>query len=932
MKRSFLLLIILTGLAAAKAQVIDLSGTWQFAIDRDDVGRQDCWQAMILPDNISLPGSMLTNGLGDEVSALTPWMMHVSPGYYKNPDYDEYRQPGNVKIPFTLQPNKYYAGAAWYQREVVIPKSWRKRCIQLFMERCHWLTELYVDGRCVGTRNDLCAPQRYDLTQWLSPGCHILTLRVDNRIGDIDPGLNSHSISDNTQGNWNGVAGRVELEARPRVWLSHVAVHPKFSSQTMTVKAEITNTLDKPVTALVRAGGRQERRTLEAGTNELTMTVPLPAGTEYWDEFHPNLYELEVSVRAKGETDTRSVRYGCREWDTSGGRLMLNGHPVAMRGNVDCCTFPLTGFPSFERSYWQNVFRVYKNYGLNHVRFHSWCPPEVAFQVADEMGIYCYVEASSWANQSTTLGDGKGIDRFIYQESEAIIREYGNHPSFCMFSYGNEPGGANSTAFLRQFVNYWKQRDDRFLYTAAAGWPNIDESDWFCDPSPRIQAWGGGLNSIINARPPSTTFDWGNYTQRFSKPIVSHEIGQWCVYPNFHEIEKYTGVYKARNFEIFRDRIRRNGLGELADSFLLASGKLQVLCYKADIEAALRTRDFGGFELLGLNDFSGQGTALTGVVDVFWDDKGYVTGSEYSRFCNSLVPLARMEKLVFTSDETMRADVEVANYRRPMGRTALTWNVFDADGKCRREGQLTASELPLGNGISCGRIELPLAGLPSPTQYRLEIRVGDEAANDWHFWVYEANTEDEGSGTAGRAEVVVTSDMAEVEKALERGRNVLLSLGRGRVRKEMGGEVAVGFSSIFWNTFWTNGQPPHTLGLLCDPGHPALREFPTQWHSDYQWQDAMSHCDAIRYDLLSPGIKPIVRIIDDWFTARPLALVFEVCVGKGKLLVCGADLYTDLDHRPAARQLRRSLVSYMRSPDFRPAKEVSIDRIRQLTD
>ena len=267
-----------------------------------------------------------------------------------------------------------------------------------------------------------------------------------------------------------------------------------------------------------------------------------------------------------------------------------------------------------------------------------------------------------------------------------------------------------------------------------------------------------------------------------------------------------------------------------------------------------------------------------------------------------------------------------------MGRTALTWNVFDADGKCLREGQLTASELPLGNGISCGRIELPLAGLPSPTQYRLEIRVGDEAANDWHFWVYEANTEDEGSGTAGRAEVVVTSDMAEVEKALERGRNVLLSLGRGRVRKGMGGEVAVGFSSIFWNTFWTNGQPPHTLGLLCDPGHPALREFPTQWHSDYQWQDAMSHCDAIRYDLLSPGIKPIVRIIDDWFTARPLALVFEVCVGKGKLLVCGADLYTDLDHRPAARQLRRSLVSYMRSPDFRPAKEVSIDQIRQLTD
>lgn len=902
----------------ASAQQIDLSGQWDF--QQGGEAPPAAWT-----EHVTLPGSMLTNGLGDEVTAETRWQMQISQSnpYYKSPDYAEYRQPGNVKIPFTLQPDKYYVGVAWYQREVEIPRAWRGHSITLFMERCHWLSELYVDGQRVGTRNDLCAPQRYDLTHWLTPGRHTLTLKVDNSIRDIDPGENSHSISDNTQGNWNGIAGRIELEARPRVLLSHVEVHPKLSQHMMTVKMEVTNTLDKAVKALVSAGGQEMRQKLTKGKNALSMTVPLPASTEYWDEFAPNLYELTVSVTAKGETDTQTVRYGCREWDTSSGRLMLNGHPVFLRGNVDCCTFPLTGFPSFERSYWKRVFQVYKDYGLNHVRFHSWCPPDVAFQVADEMGIYCYVECSSWANQSTTIGDGKGIDSFIYQESEAIVREYGNHPSFCLFSYGNEPGGSNSTTFLRQFVNYWKQRDDRFLYTAAAGWPNIDESDWLCDPAPRIQAWGGGLNSIINAQPPSTTYDWSDYTGRFRQPIVSHEIGQWCVYPNFHEIEKYKGVYRARNFEIFHDRLQRNGLGALADSFLLASGKLQVLCYKADIEAALRTKDFGGFQLLGLNDFSGQGTALTGVVDVFWDDKGYVTGREYSRFCNSLVPLVRMEKMVFTTNETLRASVEVANFHRPMGRTALSWRVLIADDECLRSGQLAANELPLGNGISCGDIELPLADLPAPGQYKLEVRVGDEAVNDWHFWVYpEDNSE--------KWDVLVTSDMTEAERALAHGEKVLLSLGRGRVSKDFGGEVAVGFSSIFWNTLWTDGQPPHTMGLLCNPQHPALREFPTQWHSDYQWQDAMSHCDAIRYDRLSPDIRPIVRIIDDWFTARPLAFIFEVSVGKGKLLVSGADLITDLDHRPAARQLRRSLLDYMDSASFQPSVSIQMDVLRNI--
>lgn len=912
-----LLCVVCYGTATAQ-ESIDLAGPWHIKADGIDAICQ-------------LPGSMLTNHLGDDITVATPWLMQIDEHnpYYKSPAYERYRQTGNIKVPFILQPEKYFVGEAEYQREVVIPKSWKQKSILLTFERCHWLTTLYVDGRLVGQRNDLCAPQNYDLTGVLTPGKHVLTVRVDNHIHDIDPGENAHSVSDNTQGNWNGIAGEMVLKARPLLHIDQLDVYPDQNRRELRVKVVVDNQGRKAQKAFLYLGDKRKEHRFGVGRTEVEEMLPMPADMQPWDEFHPRLYRLTAIAQSKESRHDKSIRFGVRQWENRNGVLTLNGHPVFMRGNVDCCTFPLTGYPSFDKAYWQRVFRVYKKYGLNHVRFHSWCPPEVAFSVADEMGIYCYVECSSWANQSTTLGDGKPIDAFIYQEADAILRAYGNHPSFCMMSYGNEPGGKNTAEYLRKFVLHYQQQDPRHIYTTAAGWPNIVESDFLSDPTPRIQQWGQGLKSIINSQPPSTAYDWHDYTSRFSQPMISHEIGQWCVYPNFREIKKYTGAYRARNFEIFRDRLRDNGLQAYEDSFLIASGRLQTLCYKADIEAALRTKDFGGFELLGLNDFPGQGTALTGVVDVFWDDKGYTNAREFSRFCNGIVPLVRMEKLIYTNVEQLRADVELANYFEPLERE-VTWTISTTFGEVLVGGSFPSRYYGLGNCQHVGTIQLPLYMFKEPQQLRLEVALGD-IKNEWNFWVYpEAAAEVPSSGE--EPEVVVTDTLDDgALSALANGGRVLLSLGRSRVSKALGGEVEVGFSSIFWNTLWTNNGAPHTLGLLCQPDHPSLALFPSDRYSDYQWQDMMTHCDAIRYDLINPGIQPIVRIIDDWFTARPLAMLFEVRVGNGSLLVSGADLITDLDQRPAARQLRRSLEAYMQSNRFHPSTEVSLAEIDKIT-
>ena len=403
-----------------------------------------------------------------------------------------------------------------------------------------------------------------------------------------------------------------------------------------------------------------------------------------WDEFSPSLYDLKLSVKdaESGETDVYTERFGFRDVKVVDGKLTINDRRLFLRGTLDCAVFPKTGFPPTDVESWKKIYTTCQQHGLNHVRFHSWCPPEAAFVAADEMGMYLEIECSSWANQSTTIGDGGDLDRFIWEESERIVREFGNHPSFCMMMYGNEPAGEGSNAYLTNFVTTWKERDARRLYCSGAGWPNLPVNDFLSDSNPRIQAWGQGVKSIINAQAPRTDYDWSEYVGRFQQPMVSHEIGQWCVYPNFKEMAKYDGVMRPRNFEIFQETLAENGMAHLADSFLLASGKLQALCYKADIEAALRTKDFGGFQLLGLSDFPGQGTALVGVLDAFWEEKGYIRPEEYRRFCNSTVPLLRLPKLIYTNKETVKGSLEVAHFgAAPLEVTSTAWTLKTKEGR-----------------------------------------------------------------------------------------------------------------------------------------------------------------------------------------------------------------------------------------------------------
>ncbi len=919
---------------------INLAGTWLFQTDSLDDGIRNEWFKSTLPDSIQLPGSMTTNGKGNDITTNTPWTGDIiDSSWFYGPGYAAYRVPGNIKIPFWLQPVKYYKGAAWYQKRVKIPADWKNQHLELFIERSHWETSVWVDDHAVGMHNSLGTPQVFDLSAQLTPGVHSITVRIDNRIKEINVGPNSHSVSDHTQGNWNGMVGQLFLVAHPQIFIADVQLIPEIDSKQVNAKMTVHNGTSLPALVelelLATAGNRTAQKLtplrrqieLHPGTNEIDLVYSMGIHPLLWDEFAPNLYNFKATMRAGNAVDEKVVSFGMRAFKTRGTQFTINDRPTFLRGTLECAIFPKTGFPPTDVDSWLRIFRKAKSYGLNHIRFHSWCPPEAAFQAADQVGFYLQLEVSSWANQGSSVGDGKPIDQYIYDESRRMIQAYGNHPSFCMLAYGNEPAGKNQVKFLTEFVNYWKRLDNRRVYTSGSGWPLIAESDYNSTADPRIQNWGAGLKSIINAQPPRSDYDWREIISKWNKPTVSHEIGQWCVYPDFKEINRYTGILKAKNFEIFRDKLNSNGLGKLADSFLLASGKLQALCYKADIEAALRTPGFGGFQLLDLHDFPGQGTALVGVLNPFWEDKGYITGKEYSHFCNTVVPLARFPKMVYLNNESLVVPIEVAQFGDAVMRgVATSWNIKNTNGDILFKGKFGATDIALGNAIQLGVVKQPLSSIAKAQKLVLTVQVG-AYQNSWDFFVYPYEQKADNHGV-----FVAQSLNEDALNVLRDGGKVLLTIQQGKLKPGKGGEVKIGFSSIFWNTAWTGKQPPTTLGILCNPKHPAFSAFPTDYYSNWQWWDAMSHSSPIKLDAVSSQLKPIVRVIDDWVTAQSLGLVFECRVGNGKLLVSGIDLLTNQENRPEARQLLFSLTKYMATNNFNPQVKVDLNKIQELTD
>ena len=589
------------------------------------------------------------------------------------------------------------------------------------------------------------------------------------------------------------------------------------------------------------------------------------------------------------------------------GRFEADGHPVFLRGKHDACVFPLTGHTPMDKVSWINYFQRCKEYGINHVRFHSWCPPEAAFEAADELGIYLQPELPIWGKI-----EGEELVSFLTKEGLNILRTYGHHPSFAMFSLGNEVSGEPEV--MRSMVETFRTEAPYILYTngtnAFLGWRGyVDGMDFFATCRTRGEAWGsydthvrssfafcdaldGG---ILNHFHPGTTRNFAEALEGVPMPVISHETGQFQSYPDYAQIDKYTGPLAPYNLMEFRRRLENAGLADQAEDFSRASLWWAAQLYKADIEMCLRTPGLGGFQLLDIQDYPGQGSAYVGVADAFMDPKDSLVTADWKNFCSDLVPLAEFDKYCWSEDELFHAHVKVTNFT----------------GEDLREGEQD--------------IDIPVSDLlkdaKAPARIDLVLHADTDhyhGTNSWPIWVYPANNKPDKSGIT-----IVRKLDASALKALAAGKKVLL------MPKDAANTVGGLFQTDYWNYRMFKdicegaGKPvsPGTLGILTDPSHPLFREFPTEEYTNWQWFPVLKASRPMILDALR-GYKPIVQVIDNVERNHRLGLVFEFAVGKGKLLVCCSDLESTLEY-PEGRQFYKAVLDYMRSDDFRPS--VSLD-------
>jgi hypothetical protein len=902
--------------------VVDLSGTWQFALDTADVGIEQKWYLTELDDSIDLPGTTDSNRKGFVNTDSTT--QHLNRQYL-------------------------YEGPAWYRKRVVIPEDFRDRHVRLFIERTK-PSMIWIDSTFVGASILLQSPQILDVTDYLEPGEHYITARIDNSL-HLTPYGHAHIYAEDTQTNWHGMIGTLQLEARPKTYIENIRIHPDIGNLKIDIEMSIVNQLDirearidlRAVRMLDGRTTRLDRRTIETELDSvLYLEYHLGDETRLWDEYEQPIYHLTATLSYEGARDSETTIFGMRDFTVKGTQFEINGRTTFLRGKHDGALFPLTGHVPMDVESWERIFTIARSYGINHYRFHSYSPPASAFIAADRVGMYLQTELPFWGGL-----DSDSVAYMLQEEGIAMLKHYANHPSFVMFSHGNEIWSGHDR--VGRNIIALKSYDDRPLYAMGSnnniGYVGPGEHSDFHVAVRTPYAHDTTLThtrlthafvdsddgGILNTHTPSTEINFAYPVSQIDMPLVTHEIGQYQIYPDYEEIQKYTGVLRPWNFEAFRRRLDKAGMLDQNVDFQKASGAWSALCYKAEIEAAIRTDGLAGFQLLDLQDFAGQGTALVGILDVFMDSKDVVSRDVWLHSCEDVVLLLEFLKYCWTGDENFRATVRIANYSNRTINDDLIWEIRDPDDNIIGHGIFSGLTIENGGLQTVGEIEFTLSERARAEKLSVDIFLqNNEYSNTYPVWVYPQT-----DGLSGDGDIMVSNRLSDdILAALNDGGSVLLFPPTEDVEEKS-------FPGLFPPDFWNYGMfkrisesagrpvSPGTLSLLMDPDHPIFNSFPTDFHTNWQWFSVIKASNSFILDDTPHEYRPIVQVIDNLERNHKLGLIFEFKIGDAKILVCMSQL-DRIKHKPEALQLYQSIVNYMKSDDFEPEYEISEEELNRL--
>ncbi|QTE22603.1 sugar-binding domain-containing protein [Polaribacter cellanae] len=906
MKKITIIFILLIAFSTVlKAQnILNLQGTWHVQLDKSKVKKQ-----------MQLPGSLAEAAIGEKTVGS---------------DFG------------ILTPAYKYIGVAWYEREFTVPKNWKNKTIEVFLERVLWESQVYIDGRKFTTQDGLGTPHIHPIGK-LKPGKHKISIRVNNdmihNIGD-----KGHAYGEYTQSIWNGIVGKIELIANDPSFIKSIRTFPLVDKDQLKLDVAIISSEKRKGTFLIEiidvktnkiAFKTKEKEKLVVGENSKEIVLNLKGKLKKWSEFTPEVYNLKVTLNVGKNNDIYETEFGFVQFSHDGTRVTVNGKPVFLRGNLDCVHFPLTGYPSTKVEDWIRIFEIYKDYGLNHVRYHSWCPPEAAFKAANRVGIYMQAEASIWIDwwmsedmkkkgrpEMDTKGHPKGLgkdskrDKFVIAEMNRVVDYYGNNPSFTMFCIGNELGNSDFDV-MKNWIADLKKKDPRRLYAISTARKITTVDDYMATHYIPNVGRTRGLNG------PGTDWDFEAVYNKMNIPIIAHEIGQWPVYPSWTEIDKYTGVLKARNFEEFRAVAQKNGIVDQDEDFKMASGALNQIMYKYETESFLRTKSCAGVQLLSMQDYQGQGEALIGWLDAHWDSKGITTPEKFREHFTETVPLLRMKKFIWSTDEVYQAKAQLSHYgNNAIKNGVVQMKILTSEGKVLKEDAWNINNVKIGSLINLGNISFPLNEITNADELTISLQLkGTEYKNEWQIWVFPKELP-----KVDNSAILISDQLDDKTlQALENGAKVLL------VANNLGtteNSVNVGFYPLYWSLTFFPGQGKTNIGMLLKDKHPAFDKFPTKFHSDWQWETFKNKTKGFILNDLPANYKPIAQVVDDFHRNNKEGAIFEFKVGKGKLLISGFDLNNTKN--VVANQLKYSLTAYMKTSDFAPEQSVSIPFIKNL--
>ncbi|MDR0986177.1 MAG: beta-glucuronidase [Ruminococcus sp.] len=955
---------------------IKLDGEWRFTLDHEKIGLEQKYCSGVFGGVMTIPGTVSGERLSSEIS------------FSEHSDL-------NLTDPYK------YEGYAWLQRTVPIDSRYETLYNPNFFLRFERTrkTTLFIDGNLIGECDSLCTPHVYNITEAVkssirrrADGTKLIEICVllDNTDYQTPGG---HMTSPDTQTNWLGILGNSYIMVRNHVCLDNIQVFPDAKTGSIKITADVKNNTDGINVAISTSygDGRVSPKKVQTVIGDrLETEYSMGLNFRVWNEFSPVTYDLKLAVTSVASNTVESNTAGSTTADSSPDvyiktfgftdltikdtKFYSSGQEVFFRGKHDAMLFPQTGCAPCDTGSWRTRFKTAKSYGINLYRFHTCVPPEAAFIAADTLGMYLAPELPFWG----TIKPSAETD-YLIAEGERILREFGSHPSFVMFSLGNELWGDKDilSAMLRRFKAirpdiFFTQGSNNFQFEPC----ELPEDDFFvgvrcgkyrlirgsfaaCDaPQGYIQSsrptCSMNFNSSIHPVPKnqhkmvndSLSFDeittekieyksttpqtLGNIlpekkTEFVPKtPVISHEIGQYYIYPDYKEIPKFKGVLKPYNFEIFRERLEEAGLGHLAERYFRASGAFAVGLYKNDIESALRSTDLSGFHILDLQDYTGQGTATVGILDAFMDNKGLISPERWREFCSDLVVFATFDKYVYVSEESFKVKITAANYSgKQVFGTDITLRITEGGSEIINLTYTLRDIVGIGRR-ELAEFEVKLPFTANPRKLKMTISALG-VSNFYKIWLYPE------VGQQDSKDVIITSDVHDAVQYLFEGQSVLF-YPKNIQRDTM---IPGTYADDFWNyqMFFDIGNknnkplPIGTLGLLIDNKHPSLASFPCEFYSTPQWYSIVTaSCSLILDD---DEITPIVSVIDNVSRNHKLGLIFEAAVDRGKLLVCMANL-SRLGASITANALTESLLSYMNSGDFNPTETLTPARFRIL--